>query len=206
MFKTRVGFLFAFLSIFVSCKEDHQSSKTINKKPSTRVIIIQPFSDFSPALSANVFTQLKAINENTILRTAIPLPAQSYYPSRNRYRADTIIRYLSYFGSIDSVVIGLTYEDISTTKGKFADFGVMGLGYCPGKACVVSTYRLTKTYLAEQFYKVAIHELGHTQGLPHCPDKTCFMRDAEGGNPLNDEKDFCESCRNFLKEKGWNLQ
>lgn len=60
------------------------------------------------------------------------------------------------------------------------DFGVMGLGYRPGKACVASSFRLNKENLDEQFYKIAIHELGHTQGLSHCPEKMCFMRSAEG--------------------------
>jgi archaemetzincin len=81
----------------------------------------------------------------------------------------------------------------------------MGLGFCPGNVCVASTFRLSKKNLKEQFYKVAIHELGHTQGLPHCEDKSCFMRDAEGGNPLNEEHGFCEVCKLFLKSKGWEL-
>ncbi len=82
----------------------------------------------------------------------------------------------------------------------------MGFGYNPGNACVVSSFRLSKANQQEQFYKVAIHELGHTQGLPHCEEKTCFMRDAEGGNPLNEEKDFCPACKSFLKGKGWRLK
>jgi archaemetzincin len=35
--------------------------------------------------------------------------------------------------------------------------------------------------------------------------KTCFMRDAEGGNPLNEEKEFCSTCKSFLVKKGWRL-
>jgi archaemetzincin len=29
------------------------------------------------------------------------------------------------------------------------------------------------------------------------------MRDAEGGNPLDEEKDFCKNCTKFLKNNGW---
>ena len=191
-----------FTVVLFSCN-DHLKVSTADKH--RRVIIIQPFNDFSPTLSQYVFTALKTINPNTVLRVSIPLPVQSFNAARNRYRADTIIRFLSKFGNIDTVIIGLTSKDISTTKGAFADWGVMGLGYCPGKACIVSTYRLGKTRLSAQFYKVAIHELGHTQGLPHCANKTCFMRDAEGGNPLDEEKDFCDSCKAWLRRKGWRL-
>ena len=95
--------------------------------------------------------------------------------------------------------------DISVTKGKVEDFGVMGLGYRPGKSCVASTFRLDKNNRNLQFYKIAIHELGHTQGLKHCPEKHCFMRDAEGGNPTNELSDFCNNCKLVLKSKHWKF-
>jgi archaemetzincin len=65
---------------------------------------------------------------------------------------------------------------------------------------------MKKEIAVGQFYKVAIHELGHTQGLPHCENKTCYMRDAEGGNPLEEEVDFCKTCKMFLKNRGWVLK
>lgn len=136
----------------------------------------------------------------------MPLPDAAFYAPRNRYRADSILRMLGAGGHSDTVIVGLLSEDISTTKGAHADWGIMGLGYRPGPACVVSSFRLRKSRKADQFYKVVIHELGHTQGLPHCPDKTCFMRDAEGGNPLDDEHHFCTACAAFLRLKGWKLQ
>lgn len=73
----------------------------------------------------------------------------------------------------------------------------MGLGYCPGKACVASSFRLSPQKRQQQFFKVAIHELGHTQGLAHCAIKTCLMRDAEGGNHLDEETDFCQKCKAY---------
>ena len=96
-----------------------------------------------------------------------------------------------------------TIFHISTTKNEIKDFGVMGLGFRPGNACVASSFRLSKQNKLDQLFKVAIHELGHTQGLPHCEVKTCFMRDAEGKNQTNDEKEFCSSCKIKLEKKGW---
>lgn len=81
----------------------------------------------------------------------------------------------------------------------------MGLAHSPGNVCVVSTYRLYKNKLAEQLYKVSIHELDHIQGLPHCPDTTCYMRDASGSYPLNSENDFCAKCKKFMQLKGWKV-
>ncbi|HTE00041.1 MAG TPA: hypothetical protein VK668_12185 [Mucilaginibacter sp.] len=149
---------------------------------------------------------MKQINSKTILRKSIPLPLTSFSPPKNRYRADSIINYLNHFGSADTVIIGLTNKDISTSKEKILDWGVMGLGFQPGNACVVSTFRLSKTELSGQLYKLALHELGHTQGLPHCKNPACYMRDAEGGNHLDEETGFCQSCKSFLKSKGWLLK
>jgi archaemetzincin len=195
----KYSFRFIFLLFFFSCQQ--------NTKPTniTRATIIQPFNDLSASQIEIAYNQLKIINPNIVLRTAIALPSSAFYKIRNRYRADSLIRFLNKFGSTDTIVIGMTSKDISTTKGIIQDWGVMGLGYCPGNACVVSTFRLTKKKCVEQFYKVAIHELGHTQGLPHCANKTCYMRDAEGGNPLNEEINFCALCKTFLQHKGWVL-
>ena len=170
-----------------------------------RAVIIQPFGDFSPVETQRVYQQVKRIIPNAVLRPSIPLPQYAYYPARSRYRADELIKYLKQYSANDSIVIGLTNKDISTTKGKVADWGIMGLAYRPGASCVVSTYRLSRSNQSEQFYKVAVHELGHTQGLPHCSDPTCYMRNAEGGNPLDQEKDFCTNCKSFLKNRGWLL-
>ena len=128
-----------------------------------------------------------------------------FYKPRNRYRADSLIRFLRDGTPAGEVSIGLTDKDISTNKGNIADWGVKDLGFCPGKACIASSYRVAKNNKKEQLYKVAIHELGHTEGLPHCPVKTCLMRDAEGQNPTNEETGFCSSCKNFLLKKGWKL-
>lgn len=79
----------------------------------------------------------------------------------------------------------------------------MGFGFCPDKACIASTCRLNKTTTASQLFKVAIHELGHTQGLKHCTVKYCFMQDAKGGNSTKVETDFCPNCKAVFMAKGW---
>ena len=167
------------------------------------IIDIQPFAGFPVELAQKVATQIKTIYPYVNIKPQIPLPATSYYSPRNRFRADTIIAFLKKATPSEHVTIGLTNKDISTTNENIKDWGVMGLGYRPGNSCVVSSFRLNKENLSSQFYKVCIHELGHTVGLDHCPVKSCFMRDAEGGNPLDEEKEFCEKCRKVLSKKGW---
>ncbi|WP_117590342.1 matrixin family metalloprotease [Chryseobacterium taiwanense] len=171
----------------------------------TVTILIQPFKDLKPESIKFVTNEIKKVYPNIKVLEPIDLPDNTYYKERNRYRADSIIKFLDQRTEENFVTIGLTSKDISVTKGEIKDFGVMGLGFTPGKACVASMFRLSKTNTDEQFFKVAIHELGHTQGLPHCSEKQCFMRDAEGKNPTNEETEFCKKCKRVLINKNWKF-
>ena len=56
----------------------------------------------------------------------------------------------------------------------------------PGQAAVVSSYRLRRkakdrAHVQFRVASTAVHEVGHTFGLPHCPEQRCVMQDAEGG-------------------------
>ncbi len=169
-------------------------------------INIQPFADIQDGDIQFAYKQLKMVYPFVNLKLTIQLPQSAYYKERNRYRADSLIIFLNKQTPKQHVTIGLTSKDISINKNNNKDWGIMGLGFCPGKACIASTYRLSKENKQSQFYKVAIHELGHTQGLPHCPIDSCFMQDAEGGNPTNKETCFCEKCKKILATKGWKFE
>ncbi|AZA99689.1 Zn-dependent protease [Chryseobacterium joostei] len=187
-----------------SCSEKEKPVKNQEQKKAV-TILIQPFQDIKSENLEKVVVGIKKVYPNVKVLEAIAFPENTYYKERNRYRADSIIKFLSSKTKDGFVTIGLTSKDISATRGKIKDFGIMGLGYRPGKACVASMFRLNKENTDEQFYKIAIHELGHTQGLPHCPEKMCFMRDAEGKNPTNEETDFCKKCKTFLINKNWKF-
>ncbi|MDQ6531563.1 zinc-dependent metalloprotease family protein [Flavobacterium sp. LHD-85] len=194
--------IFIFIFCLCCCVNKQQNENT---EKNQTVIVIQPLGDFELNQSQKVLAEIKTISPNVVLRQNIDFPRNSFYKPRNRYRADSIIKNLKNNIGNDSVIVGLSHFDISTTKNDIKDWGVMGLGYMPGTACVVSDFRLSKKHRNNQFYKLILHELGHTAGLPHCKIKTCLMRDAKGGNPLNEEKDFCKNCKRFLKNKGWQL-
>ena len=148
------------------------------------------------------YDEIKRFLPNIEMAASLDLPVSAYYKPRGRYRADSLIHWMSLKAKDNQIYLGITTTDISATKGGYADWGLMGLGYCPGNAAVASNFRVKDKY---QFWKVAIHELGHTSGLPHCPVKTCFMRDAEGKDNTEQEIEFCEKCKAFLIEKGWRM-
>lgn len=133
-----------------------------------------------------------------------------------RYRADSIIK-LQKKDLKDSIqyVLGLTNKDISTTKRdkdgnikkpvyKYEDWGIMGLAYCPGNSCIISTFRIqssNKRIYFNRFKKIIVHEFGHNLGLPHCNDKKCVMTDAVESIKTIDNADLalCEKCKRELR-------
>lgn len=149
-----------------------------------------------------IYDSLQLIFPDVVLMKKESMPAMAYTAPRNRYRADTLIHWMNRRAKENEVFLGITSFDISTTKKKNPDFGIMGLGFRPGNACVASDFRVK---LKSNFFKIVIHELGHTAGLNHCKEKTCFMRDAEEHDPTGEEKEFCKKCKSFLITKGWKL-
>ena len=198
----KIVFCFTLFSLIFSCEKSKDNAV---KNGEEITILIQPFEDVKPKQLTEISENIRKIYPKIKILKPIKFPQNTYYEPRNRYRADSIIKYLRTKTPNNCVTLALTNKDISVTKGKVADFGVMGLGYRPGNACVASSFRLNPKNKNEQLYKIAIHELGHTQGLKHCPDKTCFMRDAEGKNPTNEEKDFCQNCKKVLRSKHWKI-
>jgi archaemetzincin len=180
------------LCVLLSCRD----------KPTT--ILIQPFNDVPEETSLYVFNHLKKLYGNVRLAKPASMPQNSFYSPRQRYKADTIIAWLAKTASDTEVAVGLTGRDISMVKdGK--DWGIIGLGYQPGKSCVVSGYRLHKANLNEELFKVVLHELGHTRGIRHCSQKNCFMRAAEGRNVTAQVHVFCASCSKKLEKSGMKL-
>ncbi|PQJ11122.1 Zn-dependent protease [Flavipsychrobacter stenotrophus] len=165
-------------------------------------LCLQPFDDLPPGQAMRIYNKIKMDIPDLRIASSLPLPANAWIKTRGRYKADTIIYWLRQRSADTILYIGITSKDISTTKGKVADWGIMGLGFQPGNGCVVSTFRLNKTKEDEQLYKLCLHELGHNMGLPHCPQKYCYMRDAEGGNHKDDENGFCQSCAKVLEHRG----
>lgn len=152
-------------------------------------------------------------NIKTVILPYKELDKQAYVNIKSpRYRADSIIR-IQQRNLPDSLdfVIGLTVKDISTTKrenngkvlkpiSKYTDWGVMGLGFCPGKSSIVSTFRLqhkNPKIQLERLKKVTIHEFGHNLGLPHCKNKKCVMTDAVESIATidNESLSLCKDCR-----------
>ena len=184
-----------------------KSPDTINKDIiDTLVVGLLPFDDFDAALLRYEKKEIESFySVKCIILPMHNLP-ESAYNNRKRYIADSLLDYLESIRP-DTVhyIVGLTAEDISTRKGNYADWGIFGLGYMPGNACVISTYRLSdesisQTLLSDRLTKTVLHELGHNFGLDHCSTVGCLMEADDYGDKIDTEgKWFCKKCQVELK-------
>lgn len=207
-FYTMKYFYLIILLIFVSCA---------NKNPTEKTLLIQPYQEFpksqTDSLKKNIedFYGLK-----TTVLGEIPLPKEAFTNYKApRYRADSLIRFQKkILVNKAAYCIGLTNKDICITKyneegsvkkpvNKYTDFGIMGLAFCPGNSCVVSSFRLqhkNSKIFFNRLQKVTLHEIGHNLGLPHCLDVSCLMTDAvENIKTIDNAKlALCTNCKNKI--------
>jgi archaemetzincin len=176
-----------------------------------QVIYIQPLGKQLPqpdvALVEKSLREFTGLEVKTLPR--VKLPVRAYYKPRRRYRAEKLLDFLQARLPADGLrILGLTGSDISTTKGKVYDWGVVGLAMMDGSASVISSFRCkmgakNRRHARERLAKAAVHEIGHTLGLEHCPVRGCLMEDARGKvRTFDREKDFCARCRRQLREAG----
>lgn len=142
-----------------------------------------------------------------VVLTPAKMPQNAFNPERNRYRADSILNFLdsARSDSID-ILMAVTSYDISCTVKNHKDWGVFGLGRCPGRSCVISDFRLknnvSNTVKLQRLKNVALHEIGHNFGLPHCGDTLCLMKDAKGkiSNVEGTNRQLCSRCHDRIFE------
>lgn len=135
----------------------------------------------------------------------VPLSRTRKAKRAGRYLAHDMLHVLARAPETgEGKVLGVTEVDIVAEKDGNPEWGVLGLGSIDGKSCVLSTFRMRRAWdhggadeptVRSRLWKTAVHEVGHTLGLEHCPTKGCVMEDGHGTVATTDnETDLCPSC------------
>ena len=135
------------------------------------------------------------------------LPKSAFYKPRKRHRAEKILDHLDQVMPADrcDIIVGITDVDISTTKGKVKDWGILGMGMIRGTACVVSSFRMTRKVdratQKRRMISTTNHEIGHVLGAPHGGAPGCLMNDAKGTVRTVDKEDglLCRESRKLIE-------
>lgn len=128
-------------------------------------------------------------------------PGDTLDPRRGQHSSGAILRWLAELHP-GQRLLAVTDVDLFVPVLTFV-FGEAQLG---GHAAIVSTARLMAddgpSLLRARLAKEAVHELGHTFGLTHCPDHGCAMArsatlfDVDRKNPW-----LCPDCRSLLEDR-----
>ncbi len=128
-------------------------------------------------------------------------------PAREQYYSTMILEKLENASPADVLkIVAITHVDLFIPILTYV-FGEAQLG---GRACIVSTHRLkdgvSSIAQSDTYYlrvvKEAIHELGHTFGLRHCPDHSCIMHYCRAIADVDRKSDqFCRYCTVMLEDE-----
>lgn len=185
------------LVIIISCSsyEGKIQGPSFLVKPSIEII---PVGNISKSRIEFVKKNLlETYQVEVTVGKGLPLDTISFARSSTR-QGYTGIKILQRFSSINSarktllLIEGQVYTRRTLNGVTYPEWSILGLAY--RNVCLVVPIR-SKSRLQ----KVAIHEVGHTLGLPHCEDRGCLMTDAKG-NAKNIDRAQTEFCHNCIQK------
>lgn len=171
--------------------------------PPKETVLIIRFSGVEDSIVAGIEAKIKRVYhvKTKVLRN-LTLPEKAYISHMDRYDARVITNFLDSSFKGDYKIIGLTDKPLSFLRSSGWWYSnIYGLGDMPGQACLISTESLDSSELVSEMAILAIHELGHTYGLYHCEDDSCYMTGGDGMTASFKEcTHFCISCEKKLKK------
>jgi len=167
-----------------------------------KLIQLVPLGDVPPYLVDFLGAHLpKTFSARCQILPPQPVPAYAFNIDRGQYSSTQILGRLA--ASLDPVVwkiLAVTCFDLYIPVLTF----VFGEAQLEGPSAVVSAHRLRQEVygfpadqrlLQERLLKEAVHELGHTQGLMHCNDRTCVMTSSHSVEWIDlKTAGFCAAC------------
>jgi archaemetzincin len=139
----------------------------------------------------------------------VPIPPAAYDRRRRQHLGQGILAALARLDIPHAGrVLGVIDADCYAPGLNF----IFGQANVPGRDCFIALPRLRQSFYGlpedeplfrQRVLKEAVHELGHTYGLGHCPDPRCVMHFS---NSLHDTDvkgaGLCSNCRVWLRSHG----
>jgi len=136
-------------------------------------------------------------------------PEFAFNPLRRQYHSTEILKKILQKPAGEAAkVLGVTEMDLYIPVLTF----VFGEAQLADGGAVVSTHRLRQEFyglptdrdlLHQRLLKEALHELGHTYGLRHCPDYSCVMSASNGVERIDlKQAEFCDNCAQLVPPVG----
>ncbi|MFZ5570202.1 MAG: archaemetzincin family Zn-dependent metalloprotease [Thermodesulfobacteriota bacterium] len=171
------------------------------------IVVITPIGNFSSAMLSAVSLEIQRIFGFSVrIQSLLPNVSFAYDLDRDQYNSTMILQKLDAAAPPEAAkVLGITEVDLFIPILTYV-YGEAQLG---GKACIVSIHRLsegispvnTEAKFVERITKEAIHELGHTFNLRHCPDHACSMHYCRCIADVDNKSDqLCRYCKILLED------
>ena len=174
------------------------------------MIHLLPIGGVSRSILESLITSLKKVyNVPAVIHEPVSLPASSYDPERGQYSSSPILKSLARFKeTLTQVerVLGIVRVDLYAEDLNFA----FGEADPKEGVAVISLWRLRPEYYGhaankalyhQRILKEAVHELGHTYGLGHCPDLACVMHFSDSIRDTDKKTaSFCANCDSSRKQ------
>ena len=136
----------------------------------------------------------------SISEDVLKVPELSYNPSRDQYHSTEILYFMIDTMKVDfNHIICVTEVDLYAARLNF----VLGEAEYPGNFAIISLHRLkspNRDLFLKRVVTEAVHELGHTFGLPHCGNHLCVMHFSNSVVETDIKgPGFCKDCLSKLK-------
>lgn len=178
--------------------------------PLVEVIPLGPVDETACAVIAANLQTLTGLPAQ--IRTSWPVPAYAQILARRQYDAGPILKAMDQGLSPFQVRLGVTVLDLCLPILTY----VYGEAFLGGRLAIISLFRLghqpdgrpvETALLYERLAKVALHEVSHALGVPHCRESGCLMRFSQGLKNLDAlTLRFCPGCRQKVEHFRTGLQ
>jgi archaemetzincin len=138
-----------------------------------------------------------------IIKDVLPVPQGAFDKKRNQYYSNIILSEVKAYSSKKPEfhrILGVVDHDIFTSGLNY----VFGEAFVSGDAALISLWRLKPEFNKDKsnvalymsrVVKEAVHELGHTFGVKHCPRSMCVMHFSNSIFDMDRKQNLlCDEC------------